>query len=227
MADISKIIDVARRLNLQNIVHGYVDLEEKKDMSNQDYLYFILSQECEMREQKAYVRREKESKLPYREFIKSKVNSGTAWQIDKLEEMQWLDDAQNLIIIGNCDTGKTSLASTLGRKALENGEKVSYMTIARLLEILQRKDRSEKAARAFQYISSSSLVIIDDMMYTRIPDEDLPRLYHAITFLNETRSLIIITNRELSTWANGAEDEHMVNTLISRLTSGSQIIRLN
>ena len=65
------------------------------------------------------------------------------------------------------------------------------------------------------------------MMYTRIPDEDLPRLYHAITFLNETRSLIIITNRELSTWANGAEDEHMVNTLVSRLTSGSQIIRLN
>ena len=52
------------------------------------------------------------------------------------------------------------------------------------------------------------------------------KIYHALTFLNEERSLIIVTNRELSAWAEGAEDEHMVNTLVSRLAAGSQIIRL-
>ena len=87
-------------------------------------------------------------------------------------------------------------------------------------------DRVEKHKRRFRYMTQSSLIIIDDMMYTRIPDEDLPRLYHAITFLNETRSLIVITNREVSTWSEGAEDEHMVETLVSRLLSNSQIIRL-
>lgn len=107
-------------------------------------------------------------------------------------------------------------------------EHVRYnnMTISRLLEIIERKDRSDRHQRQFRYITQSSVVIIDDMMYARIPDEHLPKLYHALTFLNETRSLIVITNRELSTWSNGAEDTHMVETLVSRLTAGSQIIRL-
>ena len=227
MADISKIIELARKLNLQNIAHGYIELEEKPDMNNLEYLSLILSQEVEMREEKAFVKREKESKLPYREFIKAKVNDGIAWQIDRLETLQWLEDTQNLIIIGKCDTGKTSLASHLGRKALENGERVSYVKISRLLEILDRKDRVDKFARLFRRLTQSSLVIIDDMMYTRIPDEELPRLYYALNFLNETRSIVIITNRELSTWAEGTEDGHMMETLIARLTAGSQIIRLS
>ena len=226
MADTSKILELARKLNLQNIAHGYIELEEKPDMSNLDYLALILLQEVEMREEKAFVKREKESKLPYREFIKAKVNDGVAWQIDRLETMQWLEDVQNLIIIGKCDTGKTALASHLGRKALENGERVSYMTISRLLEILDRKDRVDKFNRLFRQMTQSSLIIIDDMMYTRIPDDELPRLYYALNFLNETRSIVIITNRELSSWAEGTQDGHMVETLIARLTAGSQIIRL-
>ncbi|MBQ5970291.1 MAG: ATP-binding protein [Clostridia bacterium] len=226
MADTSKILELARKLNLQNIAHGYIELEEKPDMSNLDYLALILSQEVEMREEKAFVKREKESKLPYREFIKAKVNDGIAWQIDRLETMQWLEDVQNLIIIGKCDTGKTALASHLGRKALENGERVSYMTISRLLEKLDRKDRVDKFNRLFRQMTQSSLIIIDDMMYTRIPDDELPRLYYALNFLNETRSIVIITNRELSSWAEGTQDGHMVETLIARLTAGSQIISL-
>ena len=226
MADTSKILELARKLNLQNIAHGYIELEEKPDMSNLDYLALILSQEVEMREEKAFVKREKESKLPYREFIKAKVNDGIAWQIDRLETMQWLEDVQNLIIIGKCDTGKTALASHLGRTALENGERVSYMTISRLLEILDRKNRVDKFNRLFRQMTQSSLIIIDDMMYTRIPDDELPRLYYALNFLNETRSIVIITNRELSSWAEGTQDGHMVETLIARLTAGSQIISL-
>lgn len=226
MEDTSRIMEYARKLNMQNLVHGYIELESKPGMTNLEYLEYILSQEVEMREEKAYVKREKESRLPYKEFIKAKVNDGLAWQIDRLESLQWLDEMQNLIIIGKCDTGKTSLASHLGRKALENGERVSYVTITRFLEIISRKDKINKFHNLWRQIAQSSVVIIDDMMYARIPDEDLPPLYFALNFLNESRSLIVITNRELSSWAEGAFDEHMVDTLIARLTTGSQIIRL-
>lgn len=226
MEDTSKIIEMARRLNLQNIAHGYIELEDKPNMTNKEYLAYILSQEVEMREERAYVKREKDSRLPYREFIKAKVNDGIAWQIERLESLQWLEETQNLIIIGKCDTGKTSLASHLGRKALENGERVSYMTITRFLEVIAKKDQIDKYQRLFKQLTQSSVVIIDDMMYTRIPDDELPRLYYALNFLNETRSLVIITNRELSTWSEGAMDGHMVETLVARLTAGSQILRL-
>ena len=45
-------------------------------------------------------------------------------------------------------------------------------------------------------------------------------------FEPEKRSLIIITNRELSGWISAAEDTHLMQTLVDRITANSQIIRL-
>lgn len=132
----------------------------------------------------------------------------------------------NVIQIVTLKDSDINTFEDLRGKKVSVGSPGSGMTISRLLEIIERKDRSDRHQRQFRYITQSSVVIIDDMMYARIPDEHLPKLYHALTFLNETRSLIVITNRELSTWSNGAEDTHMVETLVSRLTAGSQIIRL-
>ena len=72
------------------------------------------------------------------------MNEGLAWQINRLDEMTWLDDTQNLIIIGPVDSGKTSLASHLGRKALEQGERVSYLTVSKLIEVLDRREKQNK-----------------------------------------------------------------------------------
>ena len=81
--------------------------------------------------------------------------------------------------------------------------------------------------RRFRYFTASSLIIIDDMMYTGVRSEDLVGFYHSIMLLNETRSIIFITNRELSSWLEATEDRHLMQTLIDRITVNSQIIRLN
>ena len=76
------------------------------------------------------------------------------------------------------------------------------------------------------YILDCSVIIVDDVMYANIMPEDLPLFYRAVSFLNEERSLIIITNRELSGWINAAEDTHLMQTLVDRIKANSQIIRL-
>ena len=37
--------------------------------------------------------------------------------------------------------------------------------------------------------------------------------YELVVFLNETRSIIFITNRELSAWIDAVEDKHLCQTL--------------
>ena len=110
MASIGEIREMARLLNLQNIAKGYVDLADEK-VSNLDYLAAVLGSELKMREQTALVKREKVSRLPSKVFIKEKVGSGVAWQIEQLETLEWIDEEQNLVIIGKCGSGKTSLAA--------------------------------------------------------------------------------------------------------------------
>lgn len=226
MTSITEIQELARTLNLQNIAKGVIDLSHDKE-SNLVYLKEILQKEVDKREEFAVLRREKAGRLPKKEFVTANINSGIAWQIERLEELEWIEKDQNLILIGKCGCGKTSLAAHLGRKALEAGIKVSYNTFDDFLYTINNKDASDKQMRRFRYFTASSLIIIDDMMYTGVRNEDLVKFYHSIMLLNETRSIIFITNRELSSWLEATEDRHLMQTLIDRITVNSQIIRLN
>ena len=224
MTSITEIQELARTLNLQNIAKGIIDLSQDKE-SNLAYLKDVLQKEVDKREEFAVLRREKAGRLPKKEFVTTNINSGITWQIERLEELEWIEKDQNLILIGKCGCGKTSLAAHLGRKALEAGIKVSYNTFDDFLYIINNKDTSDKQMRRFRYFTASSLIIIDDMMYTGVRNEDLVKFYHSIMLLNETRSIIFITNRELSSWFEAAEDRHLMQTLIDRITVNSQIIR--
>ena len=226
MTSITEIQELARTLNLQNIAKGIIDLSHDKE-SNLAYLKEILQKEVDKREEFAVLRREKAGRLPKKEFVTTNINSGISWQIERLEELEWIEKDQNLILIGKCGCGKTSLAAHLGRMALEAGIKVSYNTFDDFLYTINNKDASDKQMRRFRYFTASSLIIIDDMMYTGVRNEDLVKFYHSIMLLNETRSIIFITNRELSSWLEATEDRHLMQTLIDRITVNSQIIRLN
>lgn len=226
MTSITEIQELARTLNLQNIAKGIIDLSQDKE-SNLACLKDVLQKEVDKREEFAVLRREKAGRLPKKEFVTANINSGIAWQIERLEELEWIEKDQNLILIGKCGCGKTSLAAHLGRKALEAGIKVGYNTFDDFLYTINNKDSSDKQLRRFRYFTASSLIIIDDMMYTGVRNEDLVKFYHSIMLLNETRSIIFITNRELTSWLEATEDRHLMQTLIDRITVNSQIIRLN
>ena len=225
MASIGEIKELARQLGLYNIAKGYIDLADEK-LSNLDYIATVLQGEVQMREQTALVKREKTSRLPHKVFIKEKVGSGTAWQIEQLETLDWIDEEQNLVIIGKCGSGKTSLAAHLGKLALESGEKVAYATISDFIYTVLHKDETNKQRDRFKYFQSCSLIILDEVMYTRLTPEDLTVFYQYIMLLSETRSIVCITNRELSAWADGAFDRHLMQTLVDRITNGAQVIRL-
>lgn len=225
MADLIELYEKARLLNLQNLAHGKIDLNQET-VSNIDYLDYILSQELELRRQAAIKRQTNASRLPKREFDPAQLKPGIAWQVEQLENLQWIGEGQNLVIIGKCDTGKTTLAAYIGQISLRKKETVYYCNIEEFLRVFKNKDKSRKTEIIYRYILDCSVIIVDDVMYANIMPEDLPLFYRAVSFLNEERSLIIITNRELSGWINAAEDTHLMQTLVDRITANSQIIRL-
>jgi len=125
------------------------------------------------------IKREKEAKLPSNHFVKTGLNSGTVWQIEKLESLDWIEKDQNLIILGNCATGKTAFASHIGRKALEAGCRVAYTTLEDYLLTVRNKGRRDTDRKKFQYYLSSSLIIIGEVMYTSLTNEELTMFYQS------------------------------------------------
>lgn len=73
--EIQKIKELARKLNLQNIYYGEIELKET-GMSNLDYLYYILNEEYEKRKERAKKKLHKKSKLPKLDFDIDKQTGG-------------------------------------------------------------------------------------------------------------------------------------------------------
>ena len=85
MADLIELYEKARLLNLQNLAHGKIELNQET-VSNIDYLDYILSQELELRRQAAIKRHTNASRLPKKDFDPSRLKPGIAWQVEQLEK---------------------------------------------------------------------------------------------------------------------------------------------
>lgn len=220
MADAKEIQELAKILNLQNVANGIIDLNNET-ISNKDYLYNILLEEVNIRNANKLKDIKKISRLKSLVFDETRITDGLKWQLSKIKEFDFSNDKQNIFIVGDCSTGKTSLASTIGLNAIEKGTKVIYVTLDDLL--LESKIKK----KCWNNILNSDVVIIDDVFYVTPSLEELTLFYKLIMFLQETRSIFIVTNRALSSWKEMNVDSHLIETLQKRLMQGAQIITLS
>ena len=225
MADYEKIRDLAFKLGLRHIADGGVNIVTD-DTECLDFLENVLATEYEMRTQTRSIRLRKRSKLPRKVFDDTGLSAGLKWQMAYLKTLEWVKDDTNVFILGKCGTGKTSLAVMLSELALNDGYKVFYTTMDELLIILKQKEHMLKAENIFKYMRECSVIVVDDVFYSNVTREEAHMLYRSLAFFNECRSLIIISNRDISSWHDASEDAHLIGTMIDRLTANSQIIRL-
>ena len=219
MATVTELREMARTLGLWNTAMGRIDITDEM-VSNMEYLYNIFHAEIEMRKAKKKDTLRHESHLPNKSFDNSNITKGLQWQLQQIEQINFRNSTENFMIVGDCATGKTSLASEIGGYALTKLAKVQYITQEDLLLAIRNQSPRWKK------ILKSEMLIIDDVFYIAPTDAELTTFYKAITFLSETHSLVIVTNRKLSEWKDMGADRHLAETLRKRLMANAQLIHL-
>ena len=219
MATVTEIRDLARILGLWNIAKGNIDITDET-VSNMDYICNIFLTEIEMRKEKKKETLRKESHLPDKTFDKSKVTQGLKWQLHKIEQFNFKENVQNFVIVGDCGTGKTSLATEIGEYAIDKGASVQYITIEDLFPVIKNQ------TSRWNKILKSDMIIIDDAFYIAPTEEELVTFYRTIVFLSETHSIVIVTNRQMSEWTKMGVDKHLADTLRKRLMANAQLMHL-
>lgn len=213
-----------RQLNLNNVGAPDFILKEDESMSRLGYLEFILNEEQRMRTEKKYQRRLRQGNIPPLVY-NSKVSGINVEQLNRILTLGFTESRGNLIIIGQCRTGKTALASTLAENFISHNQAVYYIKIYDLIEILADRSTSPAAERKYEYMLSSGMIIIDEFLYTGITDTDLALLFRFISMVNDLSSIVIITNRYFDEWLDATEDEFLMQTLIERLIGDCEVFR--
>lgn len=219
MATVTELREMARTLGLWNTAKGRIDITDET-VSNMEYLYHIFNSEIEMRKAKKKDTLRHESHLPDMTFDHTKITKGLQWQLQRAEQIDFRNAMENFVIVGDCATGKTSLASEIGGYALAKMAKVQYISKEDLLLAIRNQSPRWKK------ILKADMIIIDDVFYIAPTDAELTTFYKAITFLSETHSLVIVTNRKLSEWKDMGADRNLAETLRKRLMANAQLIHL-
>src|SRR5690625_3939255 len=145
-------------------------------------------------------------------------------QFNQLKELLWIEQLYNLILLGPPGVGKTHLAIGLGIQAINRGFKVIFSSMGKLIQTLKTEEITRKSQTRMKRIRGADLVIIDDLMFMAMNQQEANLFFHLINDLYNNASIILTSNKAPKQWGELLEDPAITTAILDRLVHRSEII---
>jgi DNA replication protein DnaC len=198
---------------------------------NVDHLAFLL-QLCDLelieRERKAAERRLKAARFPAHKLLdefdfqdRPSVNKPLLLQ---LIQGDYLDQRENILVVGPSGTGKTHLAISLGIAACGQGKKVRFFRVTELITLLLEAKEERQLLRIRGQLGKLDLLVLDELGYVPASKAGAELLFDLIATAYERNSMIVTTNLPFENWTEVLGSERLTGAALDRLTHRCHII---
>jgi DNA replication protein DnaC len=203
---------------------------EQKQLTFTEAMVTLTNEEIRFRQQQAVARLIERAHFPVLrrlgEFNFDFQPNLNRTQIMEFKNLAFLDNRENIVLIGNPGVGKTHLAIGIGIEACEQGKRVFFTTCHNLLAQLRTAYEKGYIERIMRRFARYDLLIIDEIGYLPIEHDEANLLFQLINARYEQKSTIITSNSEFSSWVDIFQNPTVTTAILDRLVHHVSVVKI-
>jgi DNA replication protein DnaC len=217
-----------KAVRVPTIGANFLSLAEQAVKENQShirYLEALLAIECEERDRHAIGNRIRDAQLPrvktLEEFDFTQAPQISAARIRELAEGGYIERSEPIVLIGECGTGKSHLATGLCLAACRQKRRVRFTTAAALVNELVEAKQNNQVRRLMSRWQKYELIALDEVGYVPLADIGAEFLFQVIS---DRAAIIVTTNLPFSEWTTVFPNPRLCKALLDRITDRAHIV---
>lgn len=141
--------------------------------------------------------------------------------------LDFIRRGENVLLRGQAGVGKTTLAQTLGLRALERGYTVRFCTLPAALADLLKQESIPATERRLRRYTSPDLLVLDELGYVPCDSRAADLLFHIVSRRHEARAIVITTNLAFKQWGSVFHDASCLGALVDRFAQHCHVLDID
>jgi DNA replication protein DnaC len=197
----------------------------------QELLIALLTAELERRSENGIAHRIRQARFPVKrllaDFDRKRYDATFVPKFNELETLQFIENKENIILIGSSGAGKTHYATALGIAACMQGKSVLFSTIPNLVVDLKEAMNLHQLAIFRRKFERADLVILDELGYISYDKAGTELLFQMLSNRHGKGSVIVTTNLSFDLWETKLGDPVLTAALIDRLAHKAHVLDIS
>lgn len=207
-----------------------LDFSIKNNLSLVETLVKLTNYEIDVREQNMIASMVKIAAFPHKKDIQA-FDFDFQPSINKQEilnftSLGFLERNENIVFLGSSGVGKTHLATSIGIAAAKKRVSTYFIKCHDLIQNLKRAKLENRLESRLKHYRKYKLLIIDEIGYLPIENEDAKLFFQLIDMRYETKSTIFTTNINFNLWNEVFEDPKIANAILDRILHHSNVVKI-